>query len=204
MAPVSSCGPCSQYRVNTQAAEFGQCECGYPKQAHAGKTENKAAAALAALNSPDKKRTSLGKNRLCVGEQPQPCSAYQVDVTATVFGHCLCGHPKEAHAAQEANPAELAKARLSSASKAGRVERPAKPCSDYRVDTSASEFGHCLCGHPKEAHVVKEVNPAQAALQNLTQGAKQRRQEEDRRQSQADAAIAKRGCGSSRLACVVM
>lgn len=208
MAPISSCGPCSQYRVNTQATEFGQCECGHPKQAHAEKTQNKAAVALAALNSTDKKRNPRDKKRLSVGQQLQLCADYQVDVTADVFGHCLCGHPKESHATQERNPAELAKARLSSASKIGCGGSPAKPCSDYRVNTSASTFGDCICGHPKDAHVAKQLNPAEAALQNLNKGAKQRRDEEDRKRSQAEAAmtcVAKRGCGSRRLSsCLVM
>ena len=44
---VRSKGACSEYVLDTAAATFGTCKCGYSKEAHQEKEENKASAALA-------------------------------------------------------------------------------------------------------------------------------------------------------------
>jgi hypothetical protein len=42
-----------------------------------------------------------------------------------------------------------------------------EPCSEFKLDTSADNFGICLCGHPQAAHNATSINPAEAALRAL-------------------------------------
>eukprot|EP00747_Dinoflagellata_sp_TGD_P207245 gnl/TRDRNA2_/TRDRNA2_80832_c0_seq1.p1 gnl/TRDRNA2_/TRDRNA2_80832_c0~~gnl/TRDRNA2_/TRDRNA2_80832_c0_seq1.p1 ORF type:complete len:391 (+),score=94.30 gnl/TRDRNA2_/TRDRNA2_80832_c0_seq1:50-1174(+) len=160
-------GPCSQYRLNAAAAQFGQCMCGHPKQAHIVNSENRAAAVLEAFKS----RSHTQDCAVPDGAQSEPCSKYTIDITAKVFGLCRCGHPKEVHIAKDMNPAEAALTKLRSKGEA--VPSPAgnvaasEPCSDFKVDTKSVQFGMCICGHPQDAHRERRMNPAEMALSAL-------------------------------------
>merc|ERR1712039_916659 len=85
-------------KADVEAAEFGTCKCGHPRDAHIAKTENKAAAELEKL----KRKSTTGT------KTAEPCKDYKADVKAAIFGTCLCGHPKEAHGEKEMNHAESA------------------------------------------------------------------------------------------------
>lgn len=128
------------------------------------KGENKAAVALQALKSVSPDKTKASSDEV----QAEPCSNYVLDPTASVFAQCLCGHPKSAHIVKQVNPAEVARASLSS--KSGPPTSPTRkngasePCSEFRVDTKSDQFATCICGHPQNAHRTQEVNPAEAAL----------------------------------------
>jgi len=148
--------PCSDYRIDATALQFGQCVCGHPKQAHISKGENKAAAALRAL----KKVSGTGMSD---GQQSMPCSTYTLDPLGSVFGQCRCGHLKDAHIAKERNPAEAARSRLNP-NKREAVTKSEEPCSNFIVDTTSDQFGVCICGHKRDAHNAQEVNRAEAAL----------------------------------------
>jgi hypothetical protein len=155
---------CSQYQADVLAAEFGQCKCGYPKQAHISEGENKAAAALRALRSSERDPSLM----VC-GPCSKPCSNYTVDVGATTFGQCLCGHPKEAHISKVENKAATERAKLSVKEQEAlrlstRTANMLEPCSEFKLDTKAETFGTCLCGHPQSAHKTTTINPAEAAL----------------------------------------
>lgn len=92
------------------AAEFGQCRCGFPKQAHLAEGENKAAAALRELRQSTQKVPDLTSEKVEF-QQAEPCSMYTIDTTA-MFGQCVCGHPKDKHFAKAENKAAIARAKL--------------------------------------------------------------------------------------------
>jgi len=138
------------------AAPFGQCKCGHPKQSHTSEGENKAAAALRALRS-SAREPSL--------QQSELCSNYTVDVSATTFGQCYCGHPKDAHVCKSENKAATERAKLlvkeqEALRLSTRAANMLEPCSDFKVDTKAEKFGTCICGHPQDAHVCKSESKA--------------------------------------------
>jgi len=152
-------GPCSNYCLDTVAPRFGQCVCGYPKQAHAVKDENKAAVALKALSA--KASSSMS------GMQSKPCSDFKADTKSEEFGMCICGHLKHAHVVKEVNPAAAARARLDTKAVTAAQVNACEPCSDFRADIRSVSFGMCLCGHSQSAHKEKTINPAQAAKQAM-------------------------------------
>jgi hypothetical protein len=122
---------CANYQADVLAVDFGQCKCGYPKQAHVIASENKAAAAKRALRSSTRDVPKL---------QCEPCSEYVVDVSASTFGHCYCGHPKEAHLCKSENPAEAA-LRVMKENNAGKTilhEESDPKTENAVVDTSAN------------------------------------------------------------------
>jgi len=152
-------GPCSNYCLDTVAPRFGQCVCGYPKQAHAVKDENKAAVALKALSA--KASSSMS------GMQSKPCSDFKADTKSEEFGMCICGHLKHAHVVKEVNAAAAARARLDTKAVTAAQVNACEPCSDFRADIRSVSFGMCLCGHSQSAHKEKTINPAQAAKQAM-------------------------------------
>lgn len=156
---MNSDGPCSNYCLDTVAPRFGQCVCGYPKQAHAVKDENKAAVALKALSA--KASSSMS------GMQSKPCSDFKADTKSEEFGMCICGHLKHAHVVKEVNPAAAARARLDTKAVTAVQINACEPCSDFRADIRSASFGMCLCGHSQSAHKEKTINPAQAAKQAM-------------------------------------
>jgi len=156
---MNSDGPCSNYCLDTVAPRFGQCVCGYPKQAHAVKDENKAAVALKALSA--KASSSMS------GMQSKPCSDFKADTKSEEFGMCICGHLKHAHVVKEVNPAAAARARLDTKAVTAAQVNACEPCSDFRADIRSVSFGMCLCGHSQSAHKEKTINPAQAAKQAM-------------------------------------
>jgi len=156
---MNSDGPCSNYCLDTVAPRFGQCVCGYPKQAHAVKDENKAAVALKALSA--KASSSMS------GMQMKPCSDFKADTKSEEFGMCICGHLKHAHVVKEVNPAAAARARLDTKAVTAAQVNACEPCSDFRADIRSASFGMCLCGHSQSAHKEKTINPAQAAKQAM-------------------------------------
>jgi hypothetical protein len=79
----------------------------------------------------------------------------------------VCGYPKQAHAVKDENKAAVALKALSAKASSSMSGMQSKPCSDFKADTKSEEFGMCICGHLKHAHVVKEVNPAAAARARL-------------------------------------
>lgn len=158
---MNSDGPCSNYCLDTVAPRFGQCVCGYPKQAHAVKDENKAAVALKALSA--KASSSMSDT----GMQMKPCSDFKADTKSEEFGMCICGHLKHAHVVKEVNPAAAARARLDTKAVTAAQVNACEPCSDFRADIRSASFGMCLCGHSQSAHKEKTINPAQAAKQAM-------------------------------------
>jgi hypothetical protein len=98
-----------------------------------------------------------------------PCSKYTLDKTGD-FGACTCGHSKASHEKTKANKAEeaLSKLKQKNSSKDMTVStEKGECCANYRLDSSAKEFGACICGHPKANHGETKQNKAEAALEEL-------------------------------------
>ena len=169
--------PCKHYRVDTTAAKFGLCKCGWPKAAHEGPKANKAAEALARLRS--------GKYE----PQGAPstdgvCNKFRVDVNASEFGVCAnCGRKQKDHRAQNVNPARAALKSLKSVkvntSAGDHVAINGKACKNYAVDPNGKRFGDCLCGFSKADHKEKDEDPAAAMLRKLKEKNKSARERED-------------------------
>lgn len=160
--------PCNNYRVDLTATGFAICKCGFPRDAHITKEENKAAQALRNLKMKNSQRINVNDVDWSNGEG-KACKNYRVDVNAENFGDCVCGFPKDAHVDRGENNAAKALKKLRSTQSAKDNFRPrtGKPCNNYKVDLNAENFGDCLCGFPKEAHIQKEENNAAKLLKKL-------------------------------------
>lgn len=66
-------GPCNEYRVDLTATGFAICKCGYPRDAHVKKAENRASVALKELQ---KKNASSGDAKYSNGAG-KPCKEYR-------------------------------------------------------------------------------------------------------------------------------
>jgi len=143
---------CTDYKVDISAATFGQCTCGYSRAAHDEKKVNPAKVARNSLHVTEK--DSPGRP---TGKQDEACANFVLDTSATAgFGLCLCGHPRTAHNTLTENPAAAALSRLNRGSvtktEGNDVAKAPEPCSAYKLDKAASEFGMCTCGHARAVH----------------------------------------------------
>jgi len=135
---------------------FGDCKCGHPKSEHkpgvgvphaeAWKPSEAAHAAVAAAAAAaaDAAEEHAGK---------QACEHYQVNMQAAEFGLCTCGFPKAAHGKTgKPRGSDLKKPAPPAAPPAPAVEYEPGACEHYQVDTTATEFGTCVCGWKKSEH----------------------------------------------------
>mmetsp|Transcript_7352 Transcript_7352/g.9321 ORF Transcript_7352/g.9321 Transcript_7352/m.9321 type:complete len:233 (-) Transcript_7352:624-1322(-) len=154
--------PCKNFRIDTTKT-FGHCKCGWMKADHEEKEMNKAAQALQNLRQKSSKWEPVD-NVNGAG----PCLNYRVDTAAEEFGTCKCGYKQADHKEKLENKASMALKSLKSknASRNSRI-KGSKACDNYRVDTAAENFGDCLCGFPKGAHVEKGENAGARALRLL-------------------------------------
>ena len=80
---------CGNYRVDPSAKEFGSCLCGHTKAEHDAVVQNKAEAALEALNAKGKPVDHAKHKRTASGGA---CGDFRLDTKTTgAFGSCLCG-----------------------------------------------------------------------------------------------------------------
>ena len=79
--------PCSTYTLDMHAKQFGNCKCGFSKNAHGAVTIQ-----ARKSTSPD-----VVLNITAQGKQNEPCSNFQLDMKADTFGQCLCGHLRTKH-----------------------------------------------------------------------------------------------------------
>ena len=70
--PTGGGGACQEYRVDLTATGFAICKCGYPRDAHVQKQENRASMALKALH----KKNVRNEDQYSNGEG-KPCSLYR-------------------------------------------------------------------------------------------------------------------------------
>uniref|UniRef100_A0A7S2RW43 Uncharacterized protein n=1 Tax=Mucochytrium quahogii TaxID=96639 RepID=A0A7S2RW43_9STRA len=151
--------PCKNYKVDTTAGKFGQCECGWKKSDHLEKKENNASKALRGL------KASGATNE----KQDEPCGEFRADTTASSFGLCKCGHKQADHKEKVVNPARdaLKSLKIKNSTKSIVTREKGKVCTDFKIDPAAAEFGTCLCGFKKADHEAREENAAAGMLRKL-------------------------------------
>jgi hypothetical protein len=88
--------PCKNYRLNTEAAIFGECKCGWEKSAHIKSQKSKLHGAAQRLHK------SSNVDGMMFDEA---CDKFRLDTTAAEFGVCKCGYKRPAHDAKGSNVA---------------------------------------------------------------------------------------------------
>jgi hypothetical protein len=73
--------PCSKYVLDMKAVQFGNCQCGFSKQAHGVLTTTQSG-----------KSISPGACNYVSSKQETPCNDFTLDMQADTFGMCICGH----------------------------------------------------------------------------------------------------------------
>jgi len=165
------------------ASEFGLCKCGFKKMDHgkAAEEEPKPAAPVAAKppppSAPAPSAAAASDPAPSPAKSPEasPCHKFEIDVTGTTFGHCKCGHSREAHklAGTIAEPEHrvFAGGHIDDSKRSTIVAKPGahpgkqdKPCLQYAVDMNGKTFGDCLCGHAKTKH--KQFKPTHKGSYN--------------------------------------
>jgi len=144
--------PCSHYRVNMSAANFGDCKCGF------GKDEHSAAAFSKAAKKELVKKGSAELRGEMVQKQYADCPKYCVNLESGNFGECMCGRPKAEH-----SPEALAKNAIAGQTagttrrdadevKSKFVQKQKVTCLRYSPNLTAGDFGVCTCGAKRADH----------------------------------------------------
>lgn len=156
-------GACSNYTLDLQGKNFGDCKCGFPKTVHNQFTgvADKAPVSRKAPQVPANRKSwsvsasgfSPPARKEAEAEQSglagKLCGSYRLDLSGKNFGDCVCGFSKAAHEAK-GEPCDVAGAVTEAIEEKGPA---AEPCGEYRLDLSGKNFGDCKCGHPKSAHL---------------------------------------------------
>lgn len=88
--------PCKNYRLNTEAASFGECKCGWGKSAHLKNQKSQLHGAAGRLHK------SSNVDGMMFDEA---CDKFRLDTAATEFGVCKCGYKRPEHSAKGSNVA---------------------------------------------------------------------------------------------------
>ena len=91
--------PCSNYRLDMAAAQFGNCKCGFSKAAHglsSGTVQQRKD------TPPTLDGTSAEQTITSRGIATTPCNDFALDMKASTFGQCICGHVRAKHHAKKA------------------------------------------------------------------------------------------------------
>jgi hypothetical protein len=110
--------PCNSYEVDLHAPTFGTCVCGHPKSRHGKESEDQKANRFLNLQRTASATKREGQNNtsspggsgndggnVVIDETPKetPCDNFRINLKATGFNICYCGHPKSAHGAKMNN-----------------------------------------------------------------------------------------------------
>lgn len=159
--------PCEEYRVNMEAANFGECMCGWPKADHATSAFVKKKKTLA----PTKVDSADLRNRF-VKKAYCPCTAYRVNLESENFGECMCGEAKENHSPEALNAEKSrGKTDVDSAEVRNRfVQKTRADCSLFEPDMRASvPFGTCKnCGQHRSEHADVALEAAAGGKKGTT------------------------------------
>jgi hypothetical protein len=86
--------PCNSYKLDMKADKFGACVCGFSRGAHGLKNTTEMSQERAEGSSTLLSCSPAGGG----GPSADPCGNFTLDMTATTFGMCTCGHLRTAHA----------------------------------------------------------------------------------------------------------
>ena len=110
--------------------------------------------------------------RLQAEARRHPCDSYCVNMKATDFGTCTCGHPKAMHseAAMEAAAETKQQTIFSPGTVMKRfVQKERAECTKYVVNMTSINFGECQCGRGKVDHTPAALAAADTSnAANLT------------------------------------
>merc|ERR1711865_870569 len=161
------------------------------KAEHDAVVQNKAEAALEALNAKGKPVDHAKHKRTASGGA---CGDFRLDTKTTgAFGSCLCGHPKQAHVTLGEDNAAKALRELKSKNKRKSVDAynhdgSNGPCKNYVLDMGGVNFGDCKCSHSKNTHP-DDCMPGSKAYKKRM---KQEKEEEERRIAEAERVAAQK------------
>jgi len=141
---------CKLFVVDTNAAVFGTCMCGFKKEGHSAR-------ALKGKSMKLSKKTSTELRAKMVQREKATCTEFKVNMDPSLpFGTCMCGRPRAEHteAALRGGAVSLKLNKTGSAElRAKMVQREKVSCAAFRVSMDPSlPFGTCLCGAPRADH----------------------------------------------------
>ena len=112
------------------------------------------------------------RDRKVAEARRHPCDSYCVNMKATDFGTCTCGHPKAMHseAAMEAAAETKQQTIFSPGTVMKRfVQKERAECTKYVVNMTSINFGECQCGRGKVDHTPAALAAADTSnAANLT------------------------------------
>eukprot|EP00967_Tisochrysis_lutea_P065219 scaffold84724_cov30-Tisochrysis_lutea.AAC.2 len=162
---------CPVYVMDLQAANFGACSCGEPRDRHTAEAIAAGAPKATPGKGTNKAKEEEELRERMTSREMADCVYFEVDMDPSVpFGQCRCGRPKAEHTAAALSGA--AKAGLAAAKKrddevvrAQMAARDVRGCDHYVLDMDPSaQFGHCAnCGLAKSEHSDKAIAAAAAA-----------------------------------------
>ena len=126
--------PCNDYKLDMKADKFGACVCGFSRGAH-GLANTIEMSKEVTVCKPALPSRSSG------GGQPsaEPCGNFSLDMTATTFGMCVCGHLRASHATlKKATESQQALKMLGQREKVV-AERKAKRAAEKAIAQAKSE-----------------------------------------------------------------
>jgi len=144
--------PCSHYRINMSAANFGDCKCGF------GKDEHQASAFAGGAKKDLQKQTSAGLRAGMLQKHYADCAKYRVNLESCNFGECMCGKPKAEHSPEALAKNAIAGQQAGTTNRdAGElrgkmVQRQKVECARYSPNLTSGEFGTCTCGAKRAEH----------------------------------------------------
>jgi len=151
---------CKEYRVNMQAANFGECVCGRPKAEHTAE----------ALKGAETERQAVDEEELrkkMTAREKTTCKEFVLDMDPNApFGQCTCGRPKKEHLETSIKSQDghtPMKKQTSEELRETMVRKETVDCTHYRLDMDPNApFGQCACGHPKGRHSVEALSKGSA------------------------------------------
>ncbi|KAL1500184.1 hypothetical protein AB1Y20_012853 [Prymnesium parvum] len=172
-------GACDSFRLDTTAASFGVCKCGFPKAAHARApaagpptappssappTAKPPASKPSAASPPSKPPPLLPPSAHSSSASPgaSPASASPSKPSTAPVSQPLSSSPPSAPPSSSPPSPKpsttpppsntLSSPPPSHLSSPPPSSPPPTACAEYRVDVTAARFGDCTCGFPKRSH----------------------------------------------------
>lgn len=160
--------PCERYRVDVNAADAGDCLCGFAKLVHS-------TAAFKCAAKPVKRVNSHALRKRMKKREMSLCQHYKVNMHAATVGECIhCGRPRAEHS-EAALKATLKEGptteKRTDADIQSHMKSPAKDnlaweCAKYVVNLQAAVTGECICGRSRGEHTKEALAASRKSNDN--------------------------------------
>ena len=160
--------PCERYRVDVNAADAGDCLCGFAKLVHS-------TAAFKCAAKPVKRVNSHALRKRMKKREVSLCQHYKVNMHAATVGECIhCGRPRAEHS-EAALKATLKEGptteKRTDADIQSHMKSPAKDnlaweCAKYVVNLQAAVTGECICGRSRGEHTKEALAASRKSNDN--------------------------------------